>query len=255
MIDSHCHLADKKFTADLDQVIQRATEVGVGNIVCIADTLEEADRCLEIAQKYDHIFCTIGLHPHTACEWKTENGKRKMQEFSEDPNVVAIGEIGLDYHYMNSPKEDQIVAFRDQIHIAKELNLPIVTHNRESIEDFKRIVFELEPASMVLHCCTEQWADVSDLVECGYLLGFTGIATYPKSDAIRNTIAQCPLEQMMIETDAPYLAPQEKRGQRNEPAFVAEVCKCIAEVKGISVEEVDAVTTGNAQEFYGIHLK
>lgn len=252
MIDSHCHLADKAFIQDLDDVIARAFEGGVEKMVTIADDLSEAEKCVEIAEKYDHIFCTIGVHPHNASQWKEESGKRKIFELSRSKNVVAIGEIGLDYHYMNSPKEDQIAAFKDQIEIAKELNLPIVVHNRESIEDMLPIIEEMQPSKMVLHCCTEKWEDVEGLVERGYLLSFTGIATYPKSDVIRRTIKMCPLSQIMIETDAPYLAPDGMRGKRNEPAFVKAVCQCIAEVKDLSFTEVEEATTKNAEEFFGL---
>lgn len=255
MIDSHCHLADRKFQKDLSEVIMRAQAEGVSRMVTIADDLDEAERCRDIAQKYDHIFYTVGVHPHAAREWKMDpstssGGKRKIMEFSMDPNMVAVGEIGLDYHYMNSPKEDQIRAFRDQISIAQELNMPIVVHNRESFEDLLTIIDELKPEKMVLHCCTEKWEDAAQILDRGYLLGFTGIATYPKAQDIREVIKNCPLTQMMVETDAPYLAPEGKRGKRNEPAFVKEVAQLIAGIKGISFEEVDEMTTKNTVEFY-----
>ncbi len=250
MIDSHCHLADKKFTKDLADVIARAGEAGVERIVTIADTIEEAEKCQQIAKKYDQVFYTAGVHPHTACEWKMQNAKCKIMELAQDPKMVAVGEIGLDYHYMNSPKEDQIRAFREQIAIAQELDLPIVVHNRDSIEDLMPIVQELKPAKMVLHCCTEKWENVSELIDSGYLLSFTNIATYPKSEDIRDTISNCPLDQMMVETDASYLAPEGKRGKRCEPADVMEVAKLVARLKDVSLEEVDQVTTRNAVEFY-----
>lgn len=250
MIDSHCHLADRKFTTDLSDVITRATLAGVSHIVTIADDLTEAERCRDIAQKYEHIFYTAGVHPHTASQWQMNNDQLSMEHFFQGPKCVAVGEIGLDYHYMNSPKEDQIRAFRDQIMIAKEIDKPIVVHNRESFEDLLPIIDELKPEKMVLHCCTEKWEDAKEIVDRGYLLGFTGIATYPKSQDIREVIKHCPLTQMMVETDAPYLAPEGKRGQRNEPAFVKDVALLIADIKGISFEEVDRVTTKNTVEFY-----
>ena len=266
MIDSHCHLADAKFTQDLPEVVSRAQKAGVDRMIAIADSLTEASVCRTIAEKYDpmnhalasgfraaQIFYTAGVHPHNAIEWKMDSGKW-ITEHAGHSKCRAVGEIGLDYHYMNSPKEDQIRVFREQVEIANELNFPIVVHNRESIEDLKIVIAEHKPAKMVLHCCTEKWKDVEDLVERGYLLSFTGIATYPKSQEIRETIKRCPLTQMMVETDAPYLAPEGKRGQRNEPAFVVEVAKLIAEIKGISYEEVDRVTTENAVEFFQLCL-
>lgn len=250
MIDSHCHLADKKFTSDIEAVVQRAADVGVDRMIAIADSLPEAEDCIQLAEKYDQIYCTVGVHPHNSKEvkeWKSEEVKQLIQSSKK---VVAIGEIGLDYHYMNSPKDVQQMVFKRQLELAKELNLPCVIHNRESIEDLKRIIYEVNPPQYVIHCCTEQWADVAELVEAGHLLSFTGIATYKHSDNIRDTIKQCPLEQMMIETDAPYLAPIPHRGKRNEPAFVVEVAKCIAEVKGISWQEVATITALNTIKFF-----
>lgn len=252
MIDSHCHLADSKFSSDISEVIARANACGIGHMVTIADSLDEGDMCLSIAKKYDQVYCTIGVHPHNAKDWKDDDATRLHQQLTSSKKVVALGEIGLDYHYMNSPKEDQIKVFRLQVEIAKELGLPIVVHNRDSIADLMPIIRELQPPKMVLHCCTEKWEDVSELIERGYLLSFTGIATYPKSDEIRKTIENCPLHQMMIETDAPYLSPNSKRGKRNEPSYVVEVAECIAEIKSISIEEVDSATTKNTKVFYGV---
>ena len=252
MIDSHCHLADAKFQSDLPEVLSRAEQAGVEQFVTIADTIEEGEKCLELAEKYEQVFCTIGVHPHVAKTWSPESADRVREMAQSSSKVVAIGEIGLDYHYMNSPRDDQLRAFREQIGIAKELGLPIVVHNRESIADFKDVISDCKPEKMVLHCCTEQWEDVKDLVDRGYLLGFTGIATYPKSEAIRETIAQCPMTQMMVETDAPYLAPEGLRGKRCEPAYVMDVARLIATIKGVDLSEVDTVTTKNAEEFYGL---
>jgi TatD DNase family protein len=252
MIDSHCHLADAKFSPDLEEVITRANSAGVDRIVTIADSLDEGDMCLQIAEKYGQVFCTIGVHPHNAKDWKDGDIERLRAQLTSSKKVVALGEIGLDYHYMNSPKEDQVRVFREQIEIAKDLDLPIVVHNRNSIEDLMPIIREMRPAKLVLHCNTEKWEDCAELVEMGFLFSFTGIATYPKSDDIRRTIANCPLEQMMVETDAPYLSPRSKRGKRNEPANVIEVAECIAQVKNLSLEEVDSVTTKNAEAFYGL---
>ena len=252
MIDSHCHLADTKFSSDLPEVVARAETAGVSAMITIADTLEEGERCLGIAAQFDQIFCTIGVHPHHSSQWSVGSRQKLVSLLASSKKVVALGEIGLDYHYMRSPKGVQMNEFREQLLIAKELDLPAVVHNRESIGELRSIINDEKPSKLVLHCCTEQWKDVADFVERGYLLSFTGIATFPKSGEIRETIRQCPLECMMIETDAPYLAPEKYRGQRNEPAFVVEVAECIAEVKGVSFEEVDRVTTKTTKEFFGL---
>lgn len=253
VIDSHCHLADPKFAPDLQEVIWRAKDAGVTTMVSIADSLAEAKRCISIAEQHQGIYCTVGVHPHNAKEWRGGNDVEQFKHLLRvSPAVKAVGEIGLDYHYMNSPQDVQQAVFREQLLIAREYALPVVVHCREAIADVRAIVDELKPEKLVLHCCTEAWEDVKPLVDRGYMLSFTGIATYPSSDSIRMTIRECPLEQMMIETDAPYLAPVPHRGKRNEPAFVREVAKVVAGIKRKSIEEIDAITTANAMAFFGI---
>lgn len=252
MIDSHCHLADPQFAGELDDVLERAKKAGVLQMVTIADSLAEAEKCLEIATKYDHIFCTAGVHPHNAKDWKAGDGEVLKALIASSKKMKAVGEIGLDYHYDNSPRDQQRGVFLEQLTIARELALPAVIHCREAVEDIKTIVEEVEPLQMVIHCCSETWDDISWAVELGHFLSFTGIATYPASHAIRETIKQCPLKQILIETDSPYLAPVPHRGKRNEPAYVAEVLKCIAEIKGMSIEEADRATTQNTVEFFGL---
>ncbi len=250
MIDSHCHLAAPQFLDDLDAVLTRAKNAGVERMICIGDTIKESKDGLQIAEKYDHIFCTVGLHPHHAKDFSSDTLMTLRELVTSSKKVKAIGEIGLDYHYDFSPRDVQRSVFREQLTLAKELKLPAVVHCREAVEDVWSIVDEIRPPNLVIHCCTEKWDDVKRFVERGYLLSFTGIATYPKSDDIRNTIRQCPFDQLMIETDAPFLAPVPHRGKRNEPAFVIEVAKCVAEIKGVSLEEVDRVTTANAVRFF-----
>ncbi len=252
MIDSHCHLADAKFADDLPEVIARAEEHGMEAMICIADSLEEGKKCLQLAEEYDQLFCTIGVHPHCAKDWQAGDGDRLRRMVLSSHKAKAVGEIGLDYHYDLSPRDVQQRVFREQLEVAKALNLPAVIHNRESIADLWSIVQAVNPPSAVLHCCTETWDDVAAWVERGYFLSFTGIATYAKSQDIRDTIRRCPLPQLMLETDAPYLAPVPHRGKRNEPAYVAEVAKCIAEIKGLELAEIDRVTTANTVRFFGL---
>jgi len=252
MIDSHAHLADKQFSKDLDAVLKRAKEAGVARCIAISDDLDEAKKCLQLAEKYEQIFCTVGVHPHVSVQLPAVGLQQVIALAQSSQKVVAIGEIGLDYYYDNSPRDVQKEVFRSQLHIAKEMKMPAVVHCREAIADLKQIITEVEPPSLVLHCCTEKWEDVLSLVERGYFLSFTGIATYPKAEDIRNTIRQCPLGQLMIETDAPYLAPIPYRGKRNEPAFVREVATLIAEICGKSPEDIDTITTANTVAFFGL---
>tara|TARA_Y100000310_G_C20639394_1_gene793022 strand:- start:663 stop:1448 length:786 start_codon:yes stop_codon:yes gene_type:complete len=259
MIDSHCHLGDKQFEKDLGAVLRRAREAGVEKCIAIADTFEEGERCLEIVQKYDDVYCTLGVHPHVAKTWSFDTAQddkgsldRLKKMIASSDKVKAVGEIGLDYHYDNSPRDVQREVFHVQLELAKELALPAVVHCRDAVEDLKKIIGEVDPPQLVVHCCTEQWQDVSSLVERGYFLSFTGIATYTKSEEIRRTMRQCPLEQMMVETDAPYLAPIPHRGKRNEPAYVVEVARLLAGLKGKSLEEIDTATTANTEQFFGL---
>lgn len=221
-------------------------------MVTIADSLDEAKHCVQLAEKHAEIFCTVGVHPHHAKDWKRGDGDIIKEMVSGSQKVRGIGEIGLDYHYDHSPRGVQRAVFLEQLTLSRELGLPAAVHCREAITDVKAIVLEVEPLQLVLHCCTEKWEDVEWLVNLGHVLSFTGIATYPKSTEIRDTIKHCPLERMMIETDSPYLAPIPHRGKRNEPSYVVEVARSIAEIKHISLEEVDAATTKNAVEFFGL---
>lgn len=261
MIDSHCHLADKAFDADLPAVLERAKEAGVDRMITIADSFEEGEKCLQIAAKYDHIFCTVGMHPHVASQWKNGDEERLMTMARSSPKVKAIGEIGLDFHYDFSPRDVQREVFQLQLQIARELNVPAVVHcrsasqapqNERAVEEIWSIVDDVKPKKLVVHCCTERFEDVERFINAGYHLSFTGIATYPKSEVIRDCIRRTPLERIMIETDAPYLAPESHRGKRNEPAFVAEVLACVAREKGIEVGEAERVLTANTVEFFDL---
>lgn len=221
-------------------------------MICIGDSLEESKKGAQLTEKYDGIFCTVGVHPHHAKHWQSKDVHTLISMLEMYPKICGIGEIGLDYHYDFSPRGVQQGVFEEQLTLANMKELPSVIHCREAIEDVWAIVRRVGNGNFVLHCCTEKWGDVKKFVNLGCMLSFTGIATYPKSEEIRNTIKHCPLDQLMIETDAPFLAPVPHRGKRNEPAFIVEVAKCVAEIKGISLKEVDEATTENAVEFFGL---
>lgn len=263
MIDSHCHLTAPQFSADVSQVIQRAREAGLTHMVTISDAMEDREPCRELSEIHEDIFFSIGTHPHHAKDFEAERDLPIIREAADHKKCVAIGEIGLDYHSMNppsfaparlrwtgSPKDTQQRGFEAQLELAKELDLPAVIHCREAVEDVWTIVSHVRPKSLVIHCCTEKWENVKRFVDAGYFLSFTGILTYPKSGEIRETVKQCPLDQLMIETDAPFLAPVPHRGKRCEPMHVTEVAKAIAEIKGLSLSEVDRITTENAVQFF-----
>ncbi|MBP9751097.1 MAG: TatD family hydrolase [Candidatus Peribacteraceae bacterium] len=252
VIDTHCHLASAKFDADRSEMVARARAAGVERLICIADSLPESEKCLALAKEFAYIFCTTGVHPHAAKDWDGQS-LEQLRTLAQGEKVVAIGEIGLDYHYDFSPREKQKEAFVRQLELAAELKLPAVVHCREAVTDVRELLLASQ-ARAVIHCCTETWDDVAPLVAAGHFLSFTGIATFPASTVIRNTIKQCPIEQLMIETDSPYLAPVPHRGKRNEPAFLPQVLQCVAEIKGLSVAEADKATTAAAQAFFGRQL-
>lgn len=252
MIDSHCHLTDARFADDLPDVLKRAREASVSRMITIADTLEESARTVALAEQYEQIFCTVGHHPHTAKDWKPGDGDRLRALAVSSPKVRGIGEIGLDYHYDHSPRDAQRAVFREQLAIAKDLHLPAVVHCREAVEDVWAIVDEVKPEALVIHCCTETFPDVERFLERGYFLSFTGIATYPASHDVRWTLRNTPLDRMMIETDAPYLAPEGRRGQRNEPAFVAAVLQTVAELRNIPLADAEQALTANTVAFFGL---
>lgn len=251
MIDSHCHLADAAFDPDRMQVIARANSAGVSAMVTIGDTIGESEKCLRLAEKYDGLFFAAGVHPHHAKDW-TDGDADRLKELLASPKAKAVGEIGLDYHYDFSPRDVQRHVFRAQLMLAKESGLPAVVHCREAIADVRTIVEEVDAGPFVLHCCTEKWEDVEWILDRGSLLSFTGIATFPKSDDIRETVRNCPLQGMMVETDAPYLAPIPHRGKRCEPAYVMETARFAAAEKGMSLEQFAPVVHATTAAFFGL---
>ncbi len=250
MIDSHCHLTAPEFSGDIADVIARANAAGITTLVTISDEMADLPLCLKLSEMYQQVYFTAGVHPHHAKDFDAARDIPLIREAAKHPKCKGIGEIGLDYHYMHSPKDTQQRVFEAQLVLAKELGLPAVVHCREAVEDVWTIVNHVKPQKIVIHCCTEKWQDVERFVKAGYMLSFTGIVTYPKSADIRDTVKNCPLESMMVETDAPYLSPVPHRGKRCESAFVIETAKVIAEIKGIDLAELDRVTTGNAVEFF-----
>lgn len=214
--------------------------------------MSDLEKCRIIAEKYEHIYYTVGVHPHHAKDVMLDRDLSLIRAALKHPKCKGVGEIGLDYHYMNSPKEIQQRVFEAQLELAKQRDLPAVVHCRDAVEDVWAIVNHVKPEKLVIHCCTERWEDVRRFVDAGYLLSFTGIITYPKAGDIRETVKACPLEQMMVETDAPFLAPVPNRGKRCEPKDVIEVAKKIAEIKGLDLTQVEKSTSRNAEAFFNI---
>ena len=247
LVDSHCHLDFSDFADELDGVVARARAVDIGRIVSISTRVAQHDALLAIAERFPDVFCSVGTHPHHAKE-EPDVTTADLVARTRHPKVVAIGEAGLDYHYDFSPRDAQERGFRRHIAAARETGLPLVIHAREADDDVARILEDelgKGPFSAVLHCYTGGADLARRAVALGCYIGFTGIVTFKNSDALRAIARDVPADRFLIETDAPYLAPNPYRGKRNEPAYVTEVAKVLADVRGVSVEDIVRQTTDN----------
>src|SRR5690242_5892205 len=245
LVDSHCHLDFPDFASDLDGIVARASDAGVGRIVTISTRVKRLDGLLAIAERFPNVYCSVGTHPHHADE---EDGipPDELIALTKHPKVVALGEAGLDYFYENGSRDAQARGFRAHIAAARSTGLPLVFHTREADEDCGRILKE-EMAKgafrAVLHCYTGGRDLAMLAISLGLSISFTGIVTFKKSQALRDLAAELPADRIMVETDAPYLAPGKFRGKRNEPSFVVETAKVLAETRGVTLEEIAQQTT------------
>jgi TatD DNase family protein len=247
LVDSHCHLDFPGFRDELDGVVHRARSAGVGRIVTISTRVRRQAEILAIAERFPDLYCSVGTHPHYAHE-ELDIGTADLVARTRHPKVVAIGEAGLDYHYDNSPRKAQEQGFRAHIAAARETGLPLVIHSRDADDDMARILEDETgkgtfPA--VLHCFTGSRDLAFCAIQLGLYVSFTGILTFAKSDALRAIAAALPADRILVETDAPYLAPGKFRGKRCEPAYVVETAKVLAETRGVSLEVIGRQTTDN----------
>jgi TatD DNase family protein len=247
LVDSHCHLDFPDFSTELDATIARARAAGIGRLVTISTRVKKHAQVLAIAEKFPEVFCSVGTHPHYSHE-ETDIDAAKLIAISKHPKVVAIGEAGLDYFRNNSPRDAQAASLRQHIAAGRETGLPLVIHSRDCDADMARILREESgkgafPA--VLHCFTGGRDLAFAVVDLGHYVSFTGILTFKNSDALREIAAALPADRIMVETDAPYLAPLPYRGKRNEPAYVAETAKVLADARGVSADEIARQTTEN----------
>lgn len=254
LIDSHAHLEFEEFDADREQVIERARAAGLETLLAIGSgSGPHALRVgIELAEKHDWMYSTVGIHPHEA-RLATEDHYARLRELAQHPRVVAWGEIGLDYHYDHSPRDAQMRVFRHQLELAREAALPVVIHCREAWEDVLRILeadWKLTGFGGVLHCFTGTLADARRALEMGFLISFAGNLTYPKAGNLREVAKVLPADCILIETDSPFLAPQAFRGKRNEPAYVAEVARTLGEVRGTTAEGAAQLTANNFRRFF-----
>ena len=261
-IDSHCHLDGPRFDSDREQVIARAREAGIANILTVGtgDGPGTLDCAVKISEQYDFIYATIGIHPHEA-KLATDADFAQLEHLARKPKVIAWGEIGLDYYYDHSPREIQKSVFVHQMELAHAEKLPIVIHCRPSEnsdnawDDCLALVEQHWKSSGlggILHCFTGTWSHAKRAFDMGFMISFAGNVTFPKAQQIRDSAQQVPLDRMLIETDSPFLAPVPYRGKRNEPAFVKEVARQIGELRGISTDEIGARTSENFYRFFSL---
>jgi len=259
LVDSHAHLDMEDFDFDRNQVVEKAFGAGIKIILCPAEiTISKSLRIIfELTARYNGILATAGIHPHKAKYFKQDIAS-KIRELSTANKIVAVGEIGLDFHYNLSPPQKQMESFRYQLNIAQELGLPAVVHSRKAGEEVVNSVKE-EHFSQggILHCFTEDWNIARRLMTENFFISFSGILTFPKAQALREIAKKVPLEKLLVETDSPYLAPVPYRGknQRNEPSFVVETAKVLAALKKVSLAELAAVTTRNFKSIFKFEKK
>lgn len=254
LFDTHAHLEDKKFFNDVDQVIEDARNQDISLILNVGYNLSHAHKSIALAQKYDCIYAAVGLHPHDA-----KDGSRQFWEelykLAQQPRVVALGEMGLDYYWDNSPRDIQRDVFRTQIGIAKDLQLPIIIHDRDAHQDVLTIVKEERASEVggVFHAYSGSWEMAQEVLDLGFYISIGGPVTFKNARKILEVARKAPLDRILIETDCPYLTPHPYRGKRNEPKYVKLVAEKIAELRNISYEEVARATKNNGLRLFGIN--
>ena len=247
LVDSHCHLDYIAADGDLGEVLERARRAGVGCMVTISTKLSTWPQVHEIAAAHPGVYCSVGVHPHEAAEEGVEN-PAELIRLAAAPEVVGIGETGLDYFYEHSPREAQRTSFRAHIAASRETGLPLIVHSRDADEETIDILREEQAVGAfpgVIHCFSTGAALAQAALEMGFYISLAGIVTFKRAEELREAVADIPLERLLVETDSPYLAPIPKRGKRNEPAFVVHTAEKLAELKGVAVETLAATTSDN----------
>lgn len=254
LFDTHCHLDVAAFDEDRDAVIARARAVGVTRFLNPAYDLSSSRRAIALAQAHPDIVAAVGVHPNDAADFG-ETHLAELRMLACMPGVVAIGEIGLDYHWQTTPRDQQAEAFVAQLALARELNLPVIVHCRDAYDDALALLREHGQGlpGLVMHAFSGRMEHLRAALALGFYIGVGGPITYPKAHSLRDVVKAAPLERVVIETDAPYLAPQSHRGRRNEPAYVLEVAHKVAELHGISTRDIGQITADNGRQLFGLN--
>lgn len=252
LIDSHAHLDDERFDLDREYIIENLQKNGIELVVNIGADIHSSKASVELANRYENIYAVVGVHPHAAKEMD-ENSLAEIEKLAKNKKVLAIGEIGLDYHYDNSPRDIQRKRFREQIGLAKKLDLPIVVHSREADEDLLHILKEEgQGLRAIIHCFSSDRAQLKEYLELGFYIAIGGPVTFKKTDELKEVAKLVPIDRLLLETDAPYLAPTPYRGKRNEPIFVKQTAKLIAELRGMTLEDLSLQTNRNTKKIFNI---
>lgn len=253
LIDTHVHLNVQAFDEDRHEVIQRAREIGISHMINVGFNRETIPSSIALAEQYDFIYSTVGWHPTDAKDM-TPDDLEWIESLCRHEKVVAIGEIGLDYYWDTSPKDVQARVFREQIRLARKLGMPIVIHNRDAHHDVVQILREEKAAEVggVMHCYSGSWETAKMCLDMNFYISFGGPVTFKNAKQPKEVLEKVPLDRLLIETDAPYLAPHPYRGKRNESSYVRLVAETAAQIKGISLEELAGITSRNAISIFGI---
>ena len=252
LFDTHAHLDDVAFDEDRQELLEALPGAGLALVMNPGCSLASSRNAAALAEKYDYIYAAAGSHPDVADEVNEEVLAEYRTLCASNPKIKAIGEIGLDYHYEDIPREIQLKAFRMQMELARELNLPVIVHEREAHEDGMNMVREFRDVTGVFHCYSGSAEMARQLVDLGWYIGFTGVLTFKNARKAVEVAASIPLDRIVIETDCPYMAPEPFRGKRNDPGKIYRMAEKLAEIRGLSVEEIQAITLENGKRLYSI---
>ena len=251
LFDTHAHLNDPAFDEDRESLILGLQEKGVEFVMNVGCCLESSRDCIAMAEKYPFVYASVGSHPDSADE-VNEEVLAQYRQMAQHPKVKAIGEIGADYYYETIPREIQLKAFRLQMELAKELDMPVIVHERNAHDDGMKVVKEFKGVTGVFHCYSGSAEMARQLVDMGWYIGFTGVLTFKNARKAVETAERIPLDRIVLETDCPFMAPEPYRGKRNYPGYLGRMADKLAEIKGLSREEVEYITTQNAKRLYRI---
>lgn len=251
LIDTHCHLDMQPYHDDLDEVIASGLSRGVNRIITVGIDVNSSKEAVRLAGKYSGVFATVGVHPHNIAQLEDDDYE-ELTVLAKAPGVVAYGEIGLDYHYDYAPKDVQITHFARQVNLAKQLDLPMVVHDREAHADVLNVLTKAHPftAGGVMHCFSGDSAFAREVIDLGFYISIPGVVTFKKAGILQEAVRNIPIEKIILETDGPFLAPEPRRGRRNEPSLMLFTAEKIADIKGLSLDEVAIATTTNAEKLF-----